>query len=254
MDTTTVLYAVPAGVCLIFKIFYLFRLETRSIATRAFVLLCLALVAQNATEFCGYLAFNSDLDQAKWFVNLYMIATYWLIYAALVFMTTISETLSNRIRLVAATAPLSITVLHFSGLLISGYEDIGYSIITIPGEFYFLFQIYAISTIGICYASIIYKALSAKQSALKARSFIAAIGLLPYAGSSLVIMILMSQGIKVSTSLILPVSSLFFLLCCAYTTKKDIFDYAGMISAYNCLLYTSPSPRDGLLSRMPSSA
>ena len=24
--------------------------------------------------------------------------------------------------------------------------------------------------------------------------------------------------------------------------------------AYNCLLYTSPSPRDGLLSRMPSSA
>ena len=25
-------------------------------------------------------------------------------------------------------------------------------------------------------------------------------------------------------------------------------------SVYNCLLYTSPSPRDGLLSRMPSSA
>ena len=26
------------------------------------------------------------------------------------------------------------------------------------------------------------------------------------------------------------------------------------ILAYGCLLYTSPSPRDGLLSRMPSSA
>ena len=25
-------------------------------------------------------------------------------------------------------------------------------------------------------------------------------------------------------------------------------------NAYDCLLYTSPSPRDGLLSRMPSSA
>ena len=25
-------------------------------------------------------------------------------------------------------------------------------------------------------------------------------------------------------------------------------------AAWNCLLYTSPSPRDGLLSRMPSSA
>ena len=26
------------------------------------------------------------------------------------------------------------------------------------------------------------------------------------------------------------------------------------VHAYSCLLYTSPSPRDGLLSRMPSSA
>ena len=28
----------------------------------------------------------------------------------------------------------------------------------------------------------------------------------------------------------------------------------AMQYAYSCLLYTSPSPRDGLLSRMPSSA
>ena len=28
----------------------------------------------------------------------------------------------------------------------------------------------------------------------------------------------------------------------------------GEVVAYSCLLYTSPSPRDGLLSRMPSSA
>ena len=28
----------------------------------------------------------------------------------------------------------------------------------------------------------------------------------------------------------------------------------GLIDTYICLLYTSPSPRDGLLSRMPSSA
>ena len=28
----------------------------------------------------------------------------------------------------------------------------------------------------------------------------------------------------------------------------------NLVKVYNCLLYTSPSPRDGLLSRMPSSA
>ena len=31
-------------------------------------------------------------------------------------------------------------------------------------------------------------------------------------------------------------------------------DPTAYMGNYNCLLYTSPSPRDGLLSRMPSSA
>ena len=40
-------------------------------------------------------------------------------------------------------------------------------------------------------------------------------------------------------------------------TNKDIFDALNEISSknnYDCLLYTSPSPRDEKVSRMPSSA
>ena len=35
---------------------------------------------------------------------------------------------------------------------------------------------------------------------------------------------------------------------------KRLSKLRDLINAYICLLYTSPSPRDGLLSRMPSSA
>ena len=35
-------------------------------------------------------------------------------------------------------------------------------------------------------------------------------------------------------------------------TPKEVLDLAEEL--YACLLYTSPSPRDGLLARMPSSA
>ena len=39
---------------------------------------------------------------------------------------------------------------------------------------------------------------------------------------------------------------------------KDVFTWVAelfvVLIGYTCLLYTSPSPRDGLLSRMPSSA
>ena len=37
-------------------------------------------------------------------------------------------------------------------------------------------------------------------------------------------------------------------------TDKELFDGMKTEKAELCLLYTSPSPRDGLLSRMPSSA
>ena len=36
--------------------------------------------------------------------------------------------------------------------------------------------------------------------------------------------------------------------------NPDEIDSRGVEHRYTCLLYTSPSPRDGLLSRMPSSA
>ena len=36
--------------------------------------------------------------------------------------------------------------------------------------------------------------------------------------------------------------------------KKNGFTFDGGPTVITCLLYTSPSPRDGLLSRMPSSA
>ena len=39
-----------------------------------------------------------------------------------------------------------------------------------------------------------------------------------------------------------------------YRHLADALVQAGYVVYSNCLLYTSPSPRDGLLSRMPSSA
>ena len=38
------------------------------------------------------------------------------------------------------------------------------------------------------------------------------------------------------------------------TTGNHVWDQKEIMEYIDCLLYTSPSPRDGLLSRMPSSA
>ena len=44
------------------------------------------------------------------------------------------------------------------------------------------------------------------------------------------------------------------LVACASTTEATNPFWSVYLSDALCLLYTSPSPRDGLLSRMPSSA
>ena len=43
-------------------------------------------------------------------------------------------------------------------------------------------------------------------------------------------------------------------LICFAGCVEGLFFFAAFAYVYFCLLYTSPSPRDGLLSRMPSSA
>ena len=85
------------------------------------------------------------------------------------------------------------------------------------------------------------------------------------AGLSVIILNLMNIGILITANLgvmnLLPLPALdggrlVFLIIEAIRGKRVSPDKEGMVhfAGFACLLYTSPSPRDGLLSRMPSSA
>ena len=56
--------------------------------------------------------------------------------------------------------------------------------------------------------------------------------------------LVMGQSLSVETISALPMR----------TSNNAVVEGFANGKAYVCLLYTSPSPRDGLLSRMPSSA
>ena len=56
-------------------------------------------------------------------------------------------------------------------------------------------------------------------------------------------------------ALVMFMAAGFTMLEAGLVQKKDVSEIVTKnIGLYSCLLYTSPSPRDGLLSRMPSSA
>ena len=57
-----------------------------------------------------------------------------------------------------------------------------------------------------------------------------------------------------NVQLVKPFGPLVMMAELPETVIKSCNEIVDVIKDRNCLLYTSPSPRDGLLSRMPSSA
>ena len=73
--------------------------------------------------------------------------------------------------------------------------------------------------------------------------------------TSLSIMVSNSQKFRISEiDYVLDNELEFQSLNLLYGKSIWFVDENSFDQVYNCLLYTSPSPRDGLLSRMPSSA
>ena len=69
-------------------------------------------------------------------------------------------------------------------------------------------------------------------------------------GLSAVTTQLRAEGVEISTDINHLITLNLFV-----TITNANFDKDAIVSRiHTCLLYTSPSPRDGLLSRMPSSA
>ena len=67
------------------------------------------------------------------------------------------------------------------------------------------------------------------------------------------ILIAFAASITISAIIAQLLSEQTEYLNATYTTIADYVIYFSVFTFF-CLLYTSPSPRDGLLSRMPSSA
>ena len=70
-----------------------------------------------------------------------------------------------------------------------------------------------------------------------------------------------TEGIAVSADsgmlVVLEFLGAYLIMRAFVRTRRDVEAYVSCLTAailFLCLLYTSPSPRDGLLSRMPSSA
>jgi|GEM_PF-1435570 len=107
-----------------------------------------------------------------------------------------------------------------TNLLISGFEFISYSYTRQAGQFYWLVQIYLISTIILSLVLLI-KGTKNKINTNARRSMVLLISITPFLVIALSTLVLMQIGVKFNASIIFPIMITYFLLALLQTEREE---------------------------------
>ncbi len=219
------LFGIFALFGVILKTLILAQIDTRTRITLAFVALTLLFILQNAFEFLGYWTFESDQALAYLFIDGLMISLIFTAPAAIHF---IARTIGNRIAM--ATVPVLLlfgcvlTYLLIAGDVVLTYEHVGYTIVSVPGPAYGLFQLYVIAAVSIAVASLVFGLLN-KNREIHTRSKILLIAFTPIFLVSLGVNLFKILGFNSSTAILMPLASTFFIWVLMYLARDEVITF-----------------------------
>lgn len=209
----------------ILKTLILAQISTRTSITLAFVVLALLFILQNTFEFLGYWTFESDQALAYLFIDGLMISLIFTAPAAIHF---IARTIGNGIAM--ATVPVLLvfgcflTYLLVAGDVVLTYEHVGYTIVSVPGPAYGLFQLHVIAAVLIAVASLVFGLLS-KDREIHTRSKILLIAFTPIFLVSLGVNLFKILGFNASTAILMPLASTFFIWVLMYLARDEVITF-----------------------------
>lgn len=227
--------SLPALVALVFKLAllgYALRSPTRNRITRLYLALLIVFSLQNAVEFFGL----NDFARADYrYANLFGTAYFALVIPFLAIVLHLSLRLSyepaamDRYRrflpLIYVPTGL-IEILLLNGQLVAGFTPFQYSILRVPGPYYFLFETYATLYMLMALVSMVYGARRTRPSLARTRNRLWLVGLLPIV--LLVIYLVVANHFgwtRLTSTLYLPIAITLFLIVTTYATYEyRLFD------------------------------
>ncbi len=216
-------FGLAALLAVCFKVLILFQVRAASPLSAAFVYACLALIFQNALEFCGYVAFASNPDTATPYLHGLIITLYFVCGSMVYLCAVISESQAAKLTgLVFGSSAIVLTIIHLAGFSVSGFHQIGYSIISEPGPAYILFQIFAPLCAVMCIYSLIRGVLRSSESEVVKRCRLALVAVLPLCAIGILVTVLKAIGFNATTAIAMPLASTFLVFLLMYETKGNI--------------------------------
>lgn len=193
------------------KIVILSLAVSRSKLTAAFYLVCLALIAQNALEFLNAFIFGANPAIAGYFPDGVMFSLYFFAASLIFFCATVAQV--RRIKFVVgfyAVFTAIVGALHLSGSLISGYKAVGYTLISIEGPLYPVFQVYLLCLIA-GLVTLLVRGIVNSSPEIQARCKTTLIGIAPICAVGVGVVVLRMMGFNSSSAIVMPLASTFFV-------------------------------------------
>lgn len=217
------LHGVIALIALVFKVGFLAQVTIYSRISAATTMLALLLVAQNAAEFLGYLSWFGNPAIAGLFLHFYM-ATLYFICCSLVHLATASAGLRTQktISTCFTVAALCLLYAQFTGQLIYGFTQHGYTITSEPGVLYKYFLLFVISALILVFVVLLRGASSANLE-IQTRCRLLLMAMMPILLVGFSVAILRAFRIDASTAIFLPIATTAFLAVILLKDKKEVF-------------------------------
>ena len=195
----------------IFKIIILYQVVTDSPLTSALNLLVIALIAQNCFEFLGYLTYASDTVFSGYMVDGVLISMYAVGASVVMLVMRVCQISSGKLisSVFAGLAGL-LVVLHASGLIVSGYSQVGYTIISEEGPLYALFSLYLLSVVGLALVTLI-RSRHSKVREIRDRSRVTLMAIAPLCLVAVGVIGFRAIGFNSSSALAMPFASTLFV-------------------------------------------
>ena len=216
---------IPATIALIMKLLLLYyggRELRKNKESKTLFALLLMMVVMGIVELASFhYANNPELFAVflrVYYVSLVVLGAFLLQLSLL----TVYKTLSNKIDLINfGLATLMCFLILFTDMIIAGAQSIGYSVTRIPGELYWIAQIYGITMIfsSLCILALYY--IKATDPATKVKIVYVLLAVFCQALPILIVIPLMAVGIKVNATFVFPIGNVLFLCFVTYAVKKE---------------------------------
>lgn len=202
------LFALLAGMV---KTAILFFSKTQNKLTSAFALACISMILLNTFEFLVSITFYTDPYLATWLLHGEMLSIIFLAFCLLVFSLTVAEnSYTKPISILFGFCALVCAGLLLTGQLVLGYEQAGYSVISIPGPFYIALNSFVTLAVLSILIILVYTSL-VKKGEVQLRSRQVFIAIAPICLIALTVQVLRFKGFNSSTAVYMPIATTFFV-------------------------------------------